>query len=507
MSSDLARLLLAALLLGAAPVRAAAPLSEADAQLLWEEAVATHDGSAYMFKVYVFQAEDAARGCAESYPACAKATSKPNLTLRLPEIPMSFRAQLAKLEQGAMSEAVHAPSGAWLVFEAANSTASKFPGDSNPAEWLRTYAAGSLPTAEALRTEPALKARRALNRLKDADQLAALMADGTVKKEHLDAPRSNGATPLAVAVGRGDVALVEALLAAGASPNVCGWTYCPLSLAVQMKQAAMTSLLLRMGANPDGVPGEPLPPLAAAAGKADRELTQLLLDAGANPLMPIQQGFGALRMKRSLLYFASSSSTEYLEWLAGVVRQRLDASGAARWSAWLEQDGKRKAITAGATVTLRAAPFKVVMAHPPGLEFRVAASEDPSLLEKGKNLLFRRDLFHESKLGASNAESRYLGVTTLGMEGDKLDWRTGCNDWGDVSMAGPGNGTKVVKTKGRTEFVYEVVQLIGVAKNGPLPLVDYRGKGLAILMGARPNLGTSSDLYEPIGFTLKLTGK
>jgi ankyrin repeat protein len=83
----------------------------------------------------------------------------------------------------------------------------------------------------------------------------------------------------------GDVAALERLLSAGASPNITDpggnhWT--PLLHAIHKGQAAAVDLLLRRGANPRLAAGG-IDPLLMAVGSGHAPIVRRLLEAGADP--------------------------------------------------------------------------------------------------------------------------------------------------------------------------------------------------------------------------------
>ena len=101
-------------------------------------------------------------------------------------------------------------------------------------------------------------------------------------------------TPLLVAVCENELAAVEALLKAGAEPNVCsseGDT--PLRACVERGNVGMATLLLSAGATRTindwgGLTGYTA--LGHAARRLDLPMIKLLLDAGADPRAPDEDG-------------------------------------------------------------------------------------------------------------------------------------------------------------------------------------------------------------------------
>jgi hypothetical protein len=183
------------------------------------------------------------------------------------------------------------------------------------------------------------------------------------------------------------------------------------------------------------------------------------------------------------------------------VKQALIRTHHYQWSAWVEQGGKRTAVSDRGTVTLRRAPFKVVLRMNGQAGFRVAASEDARLLERGKDIVFRRDLFSGARVGAADAQSKFLNVSPLSMEGGKLHWSVRTTDWSYAEDARASTGTTYQPRNGAPEYVHEVEELI--FDKGTIPLTRYEGPGIAVVMGALPPLGTGTDLFESVRFTIR----
>jgi ankyrin repeat protein len=100
------------------------------------------------------------------------------------------------------------------------------------------------------------------------------------------APPPGRFSPLAGPARTGDIAVLQRLIAAGASPNVTDpggnhWT--PLLHAIHTSQPAAVDLLLRSGADPKLAAGG-LDPLLMAVGTGHAAIVRRLLEAGADPL-------------------------------------------------------------------------------------------------------------------------------------------------------------------------------------------------------------------------------
>ncbi|XP_053908828.1 NF-kappa-B inhibitor beta, partial [Cuculus canorus] len=99
----------------------------------------------------------------------------------------------------------------------------------------------------------------------------------------LESRNYDGLTPLHVAVLRGDLELVELLLAAGADPDVPepSGGRAPLHLAVEAQSAAVAEALLRAGAHPSPRMFGGCTPLRSARLRPDPRLPPLLRRFGA----------------------------------------------------------------------------------------------------------------------------------------------------------------------------------------------------------------------------------
>jgi ankyrin repeat protein len=74
-----------------------------------------------------------------------------------------------------------------------------------------------------------------------------------------------GTTPLIMATRQADLAMVSALLKAGANPNVVGEGSCPLTMALRAKETELVTLLKKYHAKevimgPNGIMPKPAKP-------------------------------------------------------------------------------------------------------------------------------------------------------------------------------------------------------------------------------------------------------
>ncbi|HEY0293825.1 MAG TPA: ankyrin repeat domain-containing protein [Bordetella sp.] len=138
-------------------------------------------------------------------------------------------------------------------------------------------AQGVDPNLKASNGQPALLRAVASDSWKAFD---ALLAD---PRTDVNAENPMGETPLMYVAIAGDTARAQALLARGAQVNKLGWT--PLHYAVSKGQLDMAKLLLARDAMPNAPAPDGITPLMMAAYAGSRPAVQLLLTAGADPLV------------------------------------------------------------------------------------------------------------------------------------------------------------------------------------------------------------------------------
>ena len=114
----------------------------------------------------------------------------------------------------------------------------------------------------------------------DIDQVRALATD----TDTLNPSDWQSNVPLVVAVHKGHIFIIQALIDAGADPNKfdCDMDNCPLSMAIKQQRMDLIELLLDAGASPEG--GDMVDTgLAIAVRKNNMPIFKMLLDAGADP--------------------------------------------------------------------------------------------------------------------------------------------------------------------------------------------------------------------------------
>ncbi|WP_019939190.1 ankyrin repeat domain-containing protein [Bordetella sp. FB-8] len=164
------------------------------------------------------------------------------------------------------AQAPHAPPDWWIDIE--NDRVDAVRAD---------LARGADPNLESPKGQPALLDAVASGSWKAFD---ALLAD---PRTDVNIENALGETPLMYVAIAGDIARAQALLARGARVNKLGWT--PLHYAASKGQIAMIKLLLAHDAMPNAPSPDGVTPLMMAAYADSRQAVQLLLTAGADPLV------------------------------------------------------------------------------------------------------------------------------------------------------------------------------------------------------------------------------
>jgi ankyrin repeat protein len=133
-------------------------------------------------------------------------------------------------------------------------------------------------------------------------------------KTNVNVLNANGESPLMLAAIKGDLDMVAALIKKDADVNKTGWT--PLHYAASKGHLAIMNLLLENHAYIDAESPNGTTPLMMAAQYGTGPAVQLLLDAGADPLLKNQQGLTAIDFARR------ASRTEAIDFIAAAVRKR-----------------------------------------------------------------------------------------------------------------------------------------------------------------------------------------
>lgn len=122
----------------------------------------------------------------------------------------------------------------------------------------------------------------------------------------------NDNSPLSLAITRDDLAMVQLFLDSGATFEWPEFLYSELQTAASFAGADVTQALLDAGANPDGVEGNIGAPLAFAAYAGNTEVVGVLLDAGANPNVVLDDGRQTLTPLYGAAYAGDLESVQML---------------------------------------------------------------------------------------------------------------------------------------------------------------------------------------------------
>ncbi len=277
--------------------------------------------------------------------------------------------------------------------------------------WAR---AGQVPAPAELRQDPVFRRNWALftlNRDQDAAQtLPRTLAELRSSFPGLSATDfrfASGETPLTRALMVRQFEVAKALLAAGADPNLCSVTSCPLSvyelpqamaealvqggakadqhdgaqaatrlsplyMALLRNDDARAAYLLSQGARATGSGSDDFP-LRAAAMAHNKAWVDKLLKLGASPL--VAYGPDEQQRPHKLLMSAVEDDAEFSSWLLQRCVQWARTQPAMGFEAWIEQDGKRFNL-GGKPVNLKARPFDLVVV-PSATGLNLGASFDP----------------------------------------------------------------------------------------------------------------------------------
>ncbi len=479
--------------------QAPAPYSPEDRALLWKEAMITHDGMAYKYIVHTFPTRAEAEAFAAKPYLTRKNTRGQVFDLRYVEIPMALRSRIASLGKGILSEPL-AYGGSWLMVELQDRNQRMLDRSTDVDKWLATYAATCLPTAQALRTDPELVARGVLNWLRTPADLNKALDSGAIKPAQLDMPTSSGAPLVYLAVIRKDPEFLEALLSHGASTEAPG-DRGPLSVAVALQNTELIRILLAHKANPNGLPDNPAPILVAAAN-GDGAMMRTLLAAGAD-ILATRRERDVFPIQNCLLYYLPDHDDALYGWARQEMEAALEKTRTVAWSAWIEQGGRRQPIQDGAVVTLKKAPFRIVMRKGPRHGFRIFTTEDTALAARMKEVPFRRTLLDFARIGAAGPDSTWLGVSDLTMKEGVLNYSATTQELAYSSDPERNRGVKRSVVKGKEEFTYEVTEFLFDDRDPKeVPIKAYAGPGLVMAAGLLPDLGRGADLYKPAVFRI-----
>ncbi|HVP08846.1 MAG TPA: ankyrin repeat domain-containing protein [Burkholderiales bacterium] len=515
--------------LAAAATHAQAPaapsLSPEELRAVYTELLETHDGFVYTINLLAYPNEEAARRSweqmqqprfrAQRFDKIFKNVAPRNVTLYAVDLPM--REKLANLAEGERSGPVLTVRG-WLIAEMLSMRLAAAPKlEEVQAAIPKFVAAGTLPTAAQLQSDPALRARSIANKVRTAEELGALPADFDVNMR-----LSSMHTLLIRAILADRLDVVEGLLRRGANPNLCAHRFCPLQLAVYRKSPAGVDALLKAGADPnqsDPSIGVPEGPLAAAAYTGDAALVERLIAAGAKvdgqrrgetPLMAaasagnravaellVAKGADVFAMlpggpERTALDAAERAKrSEFAIWLRGLMREKAKESGQYAWEGWIEQDGRRAPID-GKPIALKRAPFRIVTRMKPERILYVSASDDARLLDefaKGERV---GGLFSNANVSFESKEGDDLVVHQAQNPGAR--WGGSQAWWKDDKDS---RFSGVSDTPQGREHAREIRRLVVIDSadkvNDPVPVSAYKGGSIFLVVGTRVHMTLMDD--------------
>lgn len=540
-------LLLAALPAGAATLPGAPPApapaastgvkySEAELRLIHEEAVAT-GGATYSF--YILGSDDrnviqdAWRNLEAGRAKGASMKTLFNAELRQQQsfaLPLAVREHLRPLSKGEHSAMFQLDKRNWALVEldSVDATTPVPIFEALRAALPKLVTSGAIPDPRELAGNPTLVQRSLMNKVTTTAEFDRLPPGFDI-----DMPLSSGITMLQRALARDDAAMVTAILTRAANANLCLLRACPLQIALRSKTNAPSyvAALLAAGARPDQVPvpgdetalvraaanGDlesvrrllqggadrngadgPRTPLGIAAATGNREIGQLLLDKGADPLFRKPATDGGFNTP--VIYAIASQKPEMVAWLRAAARKQASSRKGARWSYWIEQEGEKVPLKGG-RYHLKRKPFSVMVQLPAGSELRLEASTSPRLFDEHKATdlqapLFRLDRLHNelhdgsarsllvSDYAARKADpARHGGIQAWG-------WGEGRKDFQRAEKTGQGttlvreiNALVIDDSNGKTEVPIEKTRVREVSLLAGTP-IDY-GSGIGDYANAR----------------------
>ena len=423
----------------------------------------------------------------------------------------------------------------WTIIELVRRAPAAPP--KGPTEFRRKAARwvseGLLPSPEELQTDLVQRSRIEFWRAITSEQVEQLPAELPS-----DVRFGSGMTPLSRAIFIGRLDLAKALLKRGADPAFCGIWGCPMHTALWLEDPRQTDeaialllaagakpdpidpafdaaastplveairtrrdsaveLLLRAGASPDGVAGTRLLPLDMALATGQRQRAEALLALGASPLPWSDRARDDLGLTTIAFAAQESKDPSLIAWTEQLLVDAATKSPRYRWDAHIEQDGKRFALNDGATVTLRAAPFKLVLTLPPTSEasVAVAASRSADLAAQVRRIEKRNGIFNmaASSALAEAPDAGSYGLLVYATAPDESESARTDGLWGahmNLSRAVGDQGRKDFHEKrdAKNEFVREFRSVTDVfddaRKPVSTPLTALKGLRLTLALGA-----------------------
>lgn len=502
----------------ALPAAAGAPAtySEEDLRLIHEEAVAT-GGLTYTFYILASDEQAVLENTLQRLRSQVGSLKQlPGMEPRQQQafaLPAPIREQLRRLARGERSPVFALDRRNWAVVELeATDPATPVPGFEALRQALpKLVTSGAVPEPRLLASDPLLAQRRAMNRAQTTQEFDRLPPGFDI-----DQPLSSGITLLQRALARDEAAMVTATLVRAANPNLCPLRNCPLHLAVRSKTNAgrYVAQLLGAGAQPDQVsaPGEdtaltlatmvgeleaarallaggadrqggdsPNLPLGVAAYAGHRELMQLLLDKGADPLARKPARGGGFTTPVAIAL--AGGKPELAVALRNAARQQAAARKSQRFQLWIEQDGERIPVVNN-RASIRRKPFTLLARLPAGAELRLEAATSPRLFDDYKAgleapLYQLTRLHHELRDGSA----RTLLVGDIAARNDQPGRHGGLQSW--TMAEGRRDFSRVERTPQGPVYAREIETLVLDEAGGrtEVPVARTRLRELALLAG------------------------
>lgn len=514
---------------------------------LYLEAAATHNGFVYTVDFARFA------DCAQAQKLAADMDTPPNRLKALRQITKTsryaerylfamepeLREQVRAMSEKERTGAVKLAGGGCIVAEVVDyqQRAMVDPKELGPVLAL-TVDRGWLPHPDLLELDQNLRNRTIANRIRSVADIESLP-----KEFDINTRRSDGYTTLTHALLINRVDIARAALARRADPNLCGPRYCPIHLALALrdeqqarevldlllqagadpnqfdgtqrtrllplssaagKDLGFVTRLIKAGARPNGIP-EAVPPLFAAAANGQREIVEYLLAHGADPFAPDMSRPGP----PNTVYVAARATKDpqFVEWIEQRMLEAAAKSGKYACELWLEQDGHRVQATDG-EYRLKRAPFRIVvrLPEPETGGVMIASAETPA--------------FHADVRGNAHESAIFRPVSTVAEEGN------GRSDWLDVLPAASSTKDGALqywfwkndaerRFSGRrgigraTEYYKDIRAIVldsgtGAEKFQPVPVSEYNGGDIYMVAAVPVDLSLFDQRFiNPL--LLKLT--
>lgn len=524
-------------------------LSSEQLVALYLEAVAVHNGFAYTIDVARYNDCSAAQQLsadldAPSYrlKALRQVTQTSRSTNRfLFAMEPELREQIRSMSKGERTGLVKLASGDCLIAEVVEYQQKPMVDPKELAPLLPlSVDRGWLPHPDLLMQDPALRSRTLANKIRTVADIEA-----APEGFDIDTRRSDGYTILTHALLLNHADVARAALKRGADANLCGPRFCPIELALGLRDGEqardMLDLLLQTGADPNQVDRAQrarVVPLATAAGR-DLGFVERLIKAGAKPnglpdtAPPLF--FAAANGKRetveyllsqgadvfardgsrpgapNTLYTAAHASKDpvLVEWIEKRMLDVAAKSTKYKCELWLEQDGHRVPAIAG-EYHLSRAPFRIVVrvsdSGPGGV--MIASAQTPA--------------FQQDVRGNAHESAIFRPVSTAAEEGDgKSDWLTVL-----PSNASTKDGTTQYwywtseterrftgrRVAGRATEYYKDIRAIGLdqtsgpGKFQPVPVSEYTGGDIYLVAAVPVELSIFDQRFvDPVLMKLTFT--